>query len=69
MRRFYRNRHATFIKTMLEKKNKAKEDEEERKLAEEKKKQKVKEKALARLQEQATMEKVVVQEPIHEGKC
>lgn len=49
MRRFYRNRHATFIKTLLEKKRGQKENEEERKQKEEKIKQKVREKALAKL--------------------
>lgn len=49
MRRFYRNRHATFIKTLLEKKKGQKDTEEERKVKEEKIKMKVREKALAKL--------------------
>lgn len=49
MRRHYRNRHSTFIKALLEQKNKKKEEEQNLKLKEEKKKQKVKEKALAHL--------------------
>ncbi len=36
MKRFYRNRHATFIKTLLEQKKKKDESHEEKKIREEK---------------------------------
>lgn len=49
MKKFYRNRHATFIKTLLEQKKKKDDSHEEKKQREEKIKQKIKEKALANL--------------------
>lgn len=50
MRRFYRNRHATFIKTLLEQKTKKQEAEEEMKVKEEKRKKKLRDKVMANIQ-------------------
>ena len=49
MKKYYRNRHATFIKALLGQKKKENEDKENQKHKEERRKQKVKEKALASL--------------------
>lgn len=50
MRRFYRNRHATFIKTLLDQKTKKQEAEEEMKVKEEKRKKKLRDKVMANIQ-------------------
>lgn len=49
MKRYYRNRHASFLKELLGKKEEQKKEEEEKKAKEEKRKKKVKDKALANL--------------------
>ena len=49
MKRYYRNRHASFLKELLGKKEEQKKDEEEKKAKAEKRKQKVRDKALANL--------------------
>lgn len=49
MRRFYRNRHATFIKTLLDQKNKKQEAEEEQKAKEEKRRKKLRDKVHANM--------------------
>lgn len=49
MRRFYRNRHATFIKALLDQKKGQQQAHEDQRAKEEKKKKKLKEKALANL--------------------
>ena len=49
MRRFYRNRHATFIKTLLDQKKKKDETADEIKQREERIRIKAKEKAFAKL--------------------
>jgi hypothetical protein len=51
MRKYYRNRHATFMKALLDKKNSEKAQLEEQKAKEERKKKKVREKVLAGLGE------------------
>ena len=66
MRRFYRNRHATFIKTLLEQKKKKEETADELRQKEEKRKQKIKEKAFAELQLQTDENgKIIRQERVH----
>ena len=47
MKKYYRNRHATFIKALLDQKKRESEDKENEKRHQERRKQKVKEKALA----------------------
>ena len=51
MRKYYRNRHATFMKALLDKKNNEKLQLEEQKAKEERKKKKVKDKVLANFNE------------------
>ena len=50
MKKYYRNRHATFIKALLDQKKREGEDKENQKHKEERRRQKVKERALAGLQ-------------------
>jgi hypothetical protein len=49
MKRYYRNRHASFLKELLGKKEEQKKDEEEKKAKDEKRKKKVNHKTLANL--------------------
>ena len=49
MKRYYRNRHASFLKELLGKKEEQKREEEEKRAKAEKRKQKVRDKALANL--------------------
>ena len=49
MKRYYRNRHASFLKELLGKKEEQKKEEEEKKAKAEKRKQKVRDKALANM--------------------
>jgi ribosomal protein L9 len=50
MRKFYRNRHTTFIKALLDQKKAKEEAEQEQRAKLEKRKQKLKEKVLANIQ-------------------
>ena len=56
MRKYYRNRHSTFIKAMLEQKKKKQEDQETVIANEKKKKEKIKQKALAAMNEVQPLE-------------
>jgi DNA recombination-dependent growth factor C len=49
MKKYYRNRHATFIKALLEEKKQKQEQEEIEKLKQEKRKKKLKDKVLNNL--------------------
>ena len=51
MRKYYRNRHSTFIKAMLEQKKKKQEEHDEAIAKEQRKKEKIKQKALASMNE------------------
>ena len=63
MRKYYRNRHSTFIKTLLEQKKKKDEDREAQKQREEQKKQKVKDKVLAQMNVRQEVEPEAKQQP------
>ena len=58
MRKYYRNRHATFMKALLDKKKSEQEQQEEVKAKEERKKKKIRDKVLGSLNEVGQTESV-----------